>query len=179
VFVAAHAALAARPRAVTLQGATVATSGQVREYDVKAAYIFNLLPYTTWPPEAFRSPAAPLTICVAQPSPFGDLLRQTFQNEHVGAHPVVVTAVASPTDIRDCHVLFIGAKADGDGALERAASSLPILTIGEAEPFAQRGGMITFVIEYGRVRIDVSQSAAERAHIQFSSKILQVARKIT
>ena len=178
LLVAAQAAVAAQPRPVNAQG-TTATSSQRMEYAVKAAYIFNLLPFTTWPPAAFQSATAPLTICVAQPNPFGDVLRQTFQNEHVGTHPVVVTPVASAAAIRDCHVLFIGAKADSDGALEHAASTGPVLTIGEAQQFAERGGMITFVMEYGRVRIDVSRSAAERVHIQFSSKILQVARKIT
>lgn len=152
---------------------------QAREYDVKAAYIFNLLPFTTWPATAFPAPDAPFNLCVASPNPFGETLRQTFQNERVGSHPIALLQVASPVEVHDCHVLFVGSNADATGALEQTAQNLPMLTIGESSQFEQRGGLITFVMEQGRVRFDVNQTAAARANLQFSSKILQVARKVS
>jgi hypothetical protein len=170
----AHAAAGAAAQPIDTRDAS-----QASEYDVKAAYIFNLLPFTTWPPSAFRSPSAPLTICVAQPDPFGNALERTFQHEDVAAHPVVITHVSSVDELAGCHVLFLGAAADASGTLEAAAAKAPLLTIGEGPRFEGRGGMITFVVELGRVRFDVNKSAAGRANIQFSSKILQVARKIS
>jgi len=152
---------------------------QEREYQVKAAYIFNLLPFTTWPATAFRSGNAPLNLCIANPDPFGDALRQTFQNEHVGSHPVAIVQVTSPGAVIDCHVLFVGADADPTGALEQVAQNAPVLTIGESTRFEQRGGMITFVIDQGRVRFNLNQTAAARVNLQFSSKVLQVARAIS
>jgi len=161
----------------TTQDRTVPT--QDREYQVKAAYIFNLLPFTTWPATAFRSPDAPLNLCIATPNPFGDALRQTFQSERVGSHPVAIVPITSPGAVIDCHVLFIGSDADATGALEQVAQNAPVLTIGESPRFEQRGGMITFVIEQGRVRFDLNQTAAARVNLQFSSKVLQVARNIS
>jgi hypothetical protein len=161
-------------------GAPAATAvAQDREYQVKAAYIFNLLPFTTWPATAFRSANAPLNLCVATPNPFGDALRQTFQNEHVGSHPVAIVQVTSPAAVVDCHVLVVGSDADATGALEQVAQNAAVLTIGESPRFEQRGGIITFVIEQGRVRFDLNQTAAARVNLQFSSKVLQVARNIT
>ena len=156
---------------------TIAT--QDREYQVKAAYIFNLLPFTTWPATAFRTADAPLNLCIATPNPFGDALRQTFQNERVGSHPVAIVPITSPAAVIDCHVLFIGSDGDPTGALEQVAQNAPVLTIGESTRFEQRGGMITFVIEQGRVRFDLNQTAAARVNLQFSSKVLQVARHIS
>jgi hypothetical protein len=152
---------------------------QAREYQVKAAYIFNLLPFTTWPPTAFRTANAPLNVCIASPNPFGDALRETFQNEHVGSHPVAIVQVTSPAAVIDCHVLFVGSEADPAGTLEQVAQNAPVLTIGESMRFEQRGGIITFVIEQGRVRFDLNQTAAARVNLQFSSKVLQVARNIS
>jgi hypothetical protein len=166
------------PAAAVLPGMTP-ESTQAREYNVKAAYIFNLLPFTTWPATAFPTPNAPFNLCVAAPNPFGDTLRQTFQNERVGSHPVAVLQVTSPVEVRDCHVLFVGSNADATGVLEQAAQNAPVLTIGESSQFAQRAGLITFVVEQGRVRFDVNQTAAARGNLQFSSKILQVARKVS
>jgi len=168
----------ARPRTASVPSSDEPNSSQAAEYDVKAAYIFNLLPFTTWPPAAFESPTSPLTICVAQPDPFGSALKQTFQNEHVATHPVVVTTLTSGADLGGCHVVFIGAAADPGGALVQSASARPVLTIGEAPQFERRGGMITFLIEAGRVRFDVNQTSASKVGIQFSSKVLQVAKNI-
>ena len=151
-------------------------SGQPTAYEVKAAYIFNLLPFTTWPASAFASADAPLNVCVATPDPFGSILRRTFESERVGTHPVAVKTISSPGAVRDCHVLFVGDDADGNGAFEQASQNAPVLTIGESRQFQQRGGIITFVIENSRVRFDVNQQAAARAGLQLSSKILQVAR---
>jgi len=149
------------------------------EYQVKAAYIFNLIPFTTWPPNAFTSPGAPLTVCVAQPNPFGAALERTFRNEHVGTHPIAVATIAAPGAVEDCQVLFIAEGADPSGALEHAANGLPVLTVGEGPRFAKRGGIITFVTEQGRVRFDVNRTAAGVVKLQFSSKVLQVARRIS
>jgi hypothetical protein len=175
IFVSSARVAAFEPR----HDASASTQPQAPEYDVKAAYIFNLLPFTTWPASAFESPSSPFTICVAEPDPFGASLRQTFQNEHVGGHPVVVTDISSPGAVRGCHVLFIGASADASGALEQAAAGGPVLTIGDEMRFEQRGGMITFVLEHGRVRFDVNKTSAAKVSLQFSSKVLQVARSIS
>jgi hypothetical protein len=51
----------------------------------------------------------------------------------------------------------------------------PVLTVGETLPFERRGGIITFIIEAGKVRFDVNPRAAERAGLRLSSKVLQVA----
>ena len=175
---AIHGAAAGLPRALDGSPRTAAST-QEREYDVKAAYIFSLLPFTTWPASAFSSAAAPLTLCIAAPDPFGGALQRTFQNERVGSHPVVVTRVTTRDAARGCHVLFISAAADPDGSLERVVGTAPVLTIGETARFESRGGLVTFVIEQGRVRFDLNQTAAARVGIQFSSKVLQVARKVS
>jgi hypothetical protein len=53
-----------------------------------------------------------------------------------------------------------------------------VLTVGEADRFAQRGGMIGFVLENNRVRLDINRAAAESAGLRVSSKLLAVARMV-
>ena len=54
----------------------------------------------------------------------------------------------------------------------------PVLTVGEADRFARRGGMIGFFFEDNRVRLEVNRAAAERAGLRVSSKLLAVARLV-
>src|SRR5690348_10550659 len=90
--------------AVLILPAASRAAVQPLEYEVKAAYIFNLANFTTWPPAAFATPATALEVCVADPNPFGDLLVRTFQGEQVGGHPVIVVVVKDPAAVRACHV---------------------------------------------------------------------------
>lgn len=53
-----------------------------------------------------------------------------------------------------------------------------VLTIGESEAFAECGGMITQVVEGGRVRFDINLQAAADAHLKISSKLLELARTV-
>lgn len=159
--------------------AAKSSAAQGLEYEVKAAYIFNLVNATEWPATAFASADAGFNVCVAHANPFGALLAQTFHNERVGSHPVVVSVVDSPQDAARCHLLFIGRDADGRGTLQAAAAAAPVLTVGESRAFESRGGIITFVSEAGRIRFNVQHSAAGKRGLTLSSKVLQVARQVS
>ena len=49
-----------------------------------------------------------------------------------------------------------------------------VLTVGEFERFAQRGGVLRLRLDQNMVRFEVNVDAAERAHLQISSKILKL-----
>ena len=51
-----------------------------------------------------------------------------------------------------------------------------VLSVGEAEGFISRGGVINFYSEQDTVRFEISQKAAERAGIKLSARLLSVAR---
>ncbi|HMI47252.1 MAG TPA: YfiR family protein, partial [Gemmatimonadaceae bacterium] len=59
-----------------------------------------------------------------------------------------------------------------------AAASAGVLTIGEGESFATRGGVIGLLVEDRKVRFDVDTSAAQNAHLRVSSKLLALTRNV-
>src|SRR3954468_9076525 len=66
-----------------------ATYGQAfREYQVKAAFVYNFAQFTEWPTDAFPSTNSPLVIGVFGKNPFDDFLKETVQNETLRGHPV-------------------------------------------------------------------------------------------
>ena len=51
--------------------------------------------------------------------------------------------------------------------------------VSDADRFAERGGMIRFVTDRSRIRLQINPVAAEAAHLTISSKLLRVAEVIT
>ena len=150
------------------------------EYQVKAVFLFNFAQFIDWPPEAFRDSAAPLSICVLGPDPFGDFLDQTVRDERVGGRALQVQRYHSADEIRTCHILFIS-RSEGSSP-EDILSGLrqrPILTVSDIDGFAERGGMIAFVTDRHRIRLKINAKAAGAAHLTISSKLLRVAEVVT
>ena len=53
---------------------------------------------------------------------------------------------------------------------------LPILTVSDAEGFADAWGIVQLFIETNRIRFAINPKAAERARLRLSSKLLSLAR---
>jgi len=146
------------------------------EYQVKAVFLFNFAQFVEWPAEAFPAADTPLVICVLGTDPFGDALDQTVRDERLGGRPFQVRRYQTVDEIRACHILFIsrseGARPE---AILAGLKQRAILTVSDADDFAQRGGMIRFVTDRNRIRLQLNLAAMEAAHLTISSKLLRVA----
>lgn len=164
--------------------AFAAASASVRaqrglEYEVKAAYLYNIVSFVTWPPDAFAGPADPIRLCVFEKDPFGPMLDSAIRGALAEQHPMVAERISSIDMISRCHLVFVPHdSADWTDQVRRAAAQRPILIVGESNDFLQHGGMIAFVIEGGRVRFDVNVHTAASQGLKMSSRLLQVARRI-
>lgn len=166
-----------RPLALTIALLTVqaALPAQVvsREYQVKAAFLFNFAKFVEWPT---RSSAAPLHICVAGVNPFHGVLDDIVRDETVGGRAIVSRVILEPDPT--CHMVFIPRGANGPAYL-RAASGMAILTVGETADFIEQGGLVRFYLDTGQVRFEIHRQAAERVGIRISSRLLQLARVVS
>jgi hypothetical protein len=150
------------------------------EYQVKAVFLFNFAQFVDWPAEAFPASDTPLVICVLGNDPFGDALDQTVRDERLGSRPFQVRRYHSVDEIKTCHILFIN-RLDGDRpeVILAGLKDRPILTVSDADGFARRGGMIRFVTDRNRIRLQLNLAATEAAHLTISSKLLRVAEIVT
>jgi hypothetical protein len=157
-----------------------AQTGKASEAQVKAVFLFNFAQFVDWPPEAVPDSQAPLVIGILGTDPFGDFLDATVRGERRGARPFVVQRYQRVEDITRCDILFINrsAGAQPEEILARLKNR-PILTVSDADRFAERGGMIRFVTDRSRIRLQINPEAAEAAHLTISSKLLRVAEVIT
>jgi hypothetical protein len=163
-------------------GATAARgdSDHDREYEVKAAFVFNFAKYVDWPASSFDRADSPFVLGIAGSDPFGSIIDRAVQGKSVNGHAFVVKRMHWGAEMRACHIMFVSASERErvpqlPGVLQGAA----VLTIGETPGFASHGGVAGFFVEQGRVRFEINPDAARRAHLVISSRLLALARIVS
>jgi hypothetical protein len=149
------------------------------EYRVKAAFLYNFAKFVTWPPQVLPAANDPLVFCVVGTDFFQDMLDSTLDDRRVEGRAIVVRRLRSDTQLAGCHLVF-ASESEGERAvrvLQEAVGSR-VLTVGEADDFLARGGMIRLLVDEGKVRFDISVRAAESAGLKFSSQLLKLARQV-
>jgi hypothetical protein len=147
-----------------------------REYQLKAAFLFNFCQFVDWPPETFSSADEPLVIGVLGTNPFGNYLEETVSGEKIGTHPVTIRYYKETEDVDDCHLLFIGGRdtiesSEGIAAVKGKST----LTISDQPGFLKQHGMIRFVNQQNKIRFEINVEATKAAGLAVSSKLLRLA----
>jgi YfiR/HmsC-like len=147
------------------------------EDQVKAAFVFNFVKFVEWPDAAFASGNSSLAICTLGRSSTTDELETVVHDKVIDGRKLEVQRLHVPEDLKHCHVVFVASSA---AKLQRrvieAAVGLPILLVAETPGFARAGGTIDLFVEKGRVGFEVNVTAAVRADLKISSKLLALAR---
>jgi hypothetical protein len=161
--------------------ARVRAQADYTEYQVKAAFLFNFARFVEWPPPATEPPAdAPVLICVLGDDPFDKDLEKAVNGKQVRGRNVEIKRATQLSELAACPLIFIGASEER--RLEWILGELKgksVLTVGEFDGFAKRGGMIGFKIESRRVRFDINAQAAEAVGLKLSSQLLKVGDVVT
>jgi hypothetical protein len=150
-------------------GAILRAQEVSQEYQIKAAYLYNFLKYVEWP----RRTNQTFLICVAGQNPFGPVLEGLTKAERVRGNPVRTELILGPEP--GCDVIFTP-RTSNISAYIQAARGKPVLTVGETPRFIEQGGVANFFLENGKVRFEINRTAAERAGLRFSSRLLQLAK---
>jgi hypothetical protein len=146
------------------------------EYQLKAAFLFNFAKFIDWPSTSFSDASSPFVIGVLGENPFGDDLQKLISQKQVGTHPLVVQSIASVSDARKCHILFISnSETSKLRQILEGLRGASVLTVGESEGFISDGGMISFVIEAQKIRFRINAETAKSAGLKISSKLLNLA----
>ncbi len=147
-----------------------------REYQVKAAFLFNFTQFVEWPADALGGTSAPFVIGILGENPFGNYLRQIVAGESLNGHPLIIQEYKNVDEIKSCHILFINpAEISHMSEIITALKGRNILTVSDAANFIQSGGMIRLVTSNNKIRIQANPAKAKEADLTISSKLLGVA----
>lgn len=143
---------------------------------VKAALLYNFAKFTEWPALA---PGAPIVVCVVGDDGIASALVETVRGQNISGHALDVSRPQNSATWQSCHLLFIaGAEIRrSTGGLDDI-KSLPVLSVSDADGFAQADGVIQLYLEAGRMRFAINVDATEHSGLRLSSRLLGLAKII-
>ena len=147
------------------------------ENDLKAALLAAFPRYVEWLPGGRVADAGPMVLAVFGETNLDNEIREAIKGKTVNGRPLVFKRAATEEECaRGCHILYIGPEERRrfPGLLNRLRD-VSVLTIGESDDFLERGGIIKLVRRERRFKFEVNLTAAKRARLEISSKLLKLA----
>ena len=151
----------------------------VLERRVKAAFLYQFIPYVDWPSAALGSPDEPIVIAVVGSDETVAELTEVIGGRTTKGRAVVVRRWRESDLAGGAHIVYVRRSESARlPAIARAAQASGTLVVSETEGALGLGSMINFQIVDGRVRFDVALPPVEAAGLRISSRLLAVARDV-
>ncbi|MEO5970905.1 MAG: YfiR family protein [Bdellovibrionia bacterium] len=158
----------------------VALADPVKEYKVQTAFIYQFTNYVEWPQDKSAiSAQEPFIIAVIGSSPIVQELEALAKIKTVKGRKIEVNKIENVSLLGRSNIIVI---ASTDESLLRQAvqktTGSGALIVSYSEGFAQKGAMINFFQEEGRLRFEINRTALESQKLQVSSQLLKLAKLI-
>jgi hypothetical protein len=145
--------------------------------EVKAAFVYNFLQFTTWPSAAKADGKTDFTMCVYARGTTADALA-ALEGKAVDLHPIRVRLW--PETPFGCQVLYVAATAEPPrrSLIIYNAQAAGMLTIAEEEQTPPAGVVISLFEDGERLAFAVNLDAARQKGLKLSSKLLRLAKTV-
>jgi hypothetical protein len=150
-----------------------------KEYQLKAAFLYNFAKFVEWPQGCFSDPETMIRIGVLGADPFGSALEDITRDATIRNRKLMVQRSQRMTELKGCHLLFVCQSEKA--RLREILASLgnePILTVSDIEGFTDAGGMIRFYIADRKVRFEINPTCAAQHGLKISAQLLSLGRII-
>ena len=167
-----------------------ASSRSYEEHEIKAAFLYSFAQFITWETRATTGQTAAqtaaltaaqtaaqttaLTYCAVQEGPVVNALKELIAAKQTAGETRRYTLLADLSNIRQCHILFLGADNNKSESLQLRPEE-SVLTVGDSQGFVANGGIIEFRRQGARVQVHINLATARAQRIQISSKLLKLA----
>lgn len=148
------------------------------EVKIKTAYIYNFTKFIDWPADEGKPASEPFRICVIGSDPIRTTLGELTNREAKG-RPIRVVRIKDLSALSSCHLLYISRSEEPQLAqILQRLQGMQVVTVSDILQFTQRGGMISFVTDKDRVRVQINQRTAREAGVKLSAKLLEIAKVV-
>jgi hypothetical protein len=176
-----------------------------KEYQVKAAFIYNFIKFVDWPEPAAAeadqktdNDNRQIIIGIIGRDPFG-LAFEAVTKKKIHDKQVILKQfdgfAENSTEykadgktryrykdadaLKACQVLFVcPSESRYFEEIIDIVKDNCVLTIGETKDFLETGGIIEFTTEQKKVKFEINLIAAEQAKLKISSKLLRLAKRV-
>ncbi len=150
-----------------------------KEYLVKAAFIYNFVKFVEWPGAKAISQQPRIDICVLGESQMINA-KEVFKAASTEKQTLSLVQENNPKNIAaHCHIVFISQSESG--RLAEVLTTLkgqPVLTVSDINNFAEDGGMIGFVANDNKVKVEVNTHSVTTAGLRVDAQLLEIAVRV-
>ncbi len=167
-----------------------------REYQIKAAFLYNFIKFVDWPKEKIADSNEPITVGIIGKDPFGKAF-EPIMNKKVKNRKVVIKRFSSFEELkksgqnrdaeaqrqikalRKCHLVFICSSEEKKHKdIINLVKDHHVLTVGDTKDFLESGGIINFLTEEKKVRFEINIAAAKQSKLKIRSQLLRLAKRV-
>ena len=145
-----------------------------KEYQLKAAFLYNFTKFVEWPPDRFAEATSPIVIGVVGRNPFGDELDKITRGRTVNRRAILVKIITRADEVLSVHLLFVPA-GEENRLPATAWQNIAVVAVGESEAFAAEHGTIIFRRAEDKVRFEINITAAEKSELKISAQLQKLA----
>lgn len=149
-----------------------------KHHQIMAGLLLHLTSFTQWPDMKEET----VNLCIVGDDPFkqyiNSMVKRRSTNRSGQAIVILRASNYTTATIRACHMVYINSN-----QMLHLWEILPtdhhILLVGEDENFIDQGGMVNFVRDNTKVKLEVNLTAVLNAKLKLSSTLLKHAKIIT
>jgi len=146
------------------------------EYQLKAALLFKLTKFVSWPVEQTQQKPHPFGLCVLGDNPFDSILDKLQEQKIKGRKIKVHYYKNSNSIIEQCDLVFIArSKRAFLSSIIKKIAKKPILSISDIEDFAEKGGIIQFT-SGKKIGFKINIEQSKNSNLKISAPLLQLAQ---
>jgi hypothetical protein len=144
---------------------------QLAEQKIKAGLLYNFLKYTQWPAPIGET----AVVCLLGGDPFEGHLAP-MAGRTVNQRTIAIRDLSDGEGTDGCSLLVVhAAQAANWETLRPTLTRSSVLTVGDFEGFAIRGGMIEFTKLDDRIGVTINVDAVADTHLRVHDRLLKLA----
>jgi hypothetical protein len=146
------------------------------EYEIKAAFLVNLLSFVKWPDSLLKNADASFNLCIIGTDPFGERLDIAVEKRAQTELPLQAMRLTDLANINKCAAVFIS-KSEHSRTRDIIVKldNQPVLTVSDMDNFVKYGGMVQFFNRANKVRLMLAPSHFSRVGLKPDAHLMRVA----
>ena len=143
-----------------------------KEDRVKAAIIFKLTKFVSWPKKKQS-----LTLCVIGSGSINNEIQKINRKFSMGRRLSVTHKMPNASMDRLCDLVYIHNSDNQDISLVlNKLKDSPVLTISDSKQFAEKGGTIELYRTGSRIKFAINKNSIQQAQLSVDSQLLKLAK---
>lgn len=176
-----------------------ADSEKSKEYEIKAAFLYNFMKFIEWPAEKMGDANESVVVGFIGSKDFikafEPIKQKKIHNKNItlkyfDGYEKLKTPQETDRGqwdqkieaLKNCHLLMFcsvdSVRLEAASEIIKALRDSPVLMVGQEDGFLESGGVINFLMKDKKICFEINNVAAKRGKLEISSQLLRLAKRV-